>query len=387
MRRTRRRSGYSGAAVIPCILATVALVAGSGVGPATAEDSAAFGAAGTTPVGTTPFAVIDAGRDRAGPKLLTANLGSDDTTLLIGDGAGGMTKSGAAVTVGDEPVAAATGDLNADSELDVVVANLGSADVSVLLGRGDHLETAPNSPIPVGADPRAVAIADVNGDTLPDVAVANAGSDDISILLGDGFGRFTPTVRTVAVAASPFGLVVADLDGDGDADLATANESDGTISVALNDGAGQFTTGDPVAVGTNPLAIAVLDVNEDRHLDLATADGASHYVSIVVGDGTGRFTPAEPTVPTGGAVPFRIVTADLNGDGHADIATANVDSENVSVLFGDGRGGFTAAFGSPFAVGAAPRDVAPVDMNDDGRVDLVTADSGSDAVSVLLRQP
>jgi hypothetical protein len=69
-------------------------------------------------------------------------------------------------------------------------------------------------------------------------------------------------------------------------------------------------------------------------------------------------------------------------DGIADIATANADSNSVSILLGDGVGGFFA--GTNFAVGTGPRSVAVGDFNLDGFQDLVTANQDSNDVSVVL---
>src|SRR5207302_4496651 len=66
------------------------------------------------------------------------------------------------------------------------------------------------------------------------------------------------------------------------------------------------------------------------------------------------------------------------------IVTANKNSNNVSVLLGDGTGSFSAA--TNFAVGSSPNSVAVGDFNGDGKQDLATANSGLANVSVLLRQ-
>jgi len=55
----------------------------------------------------------------------------------------------------------------------------------------------------------------------------------------------------------------------------------------------------------------------------------------------------------------------------------------VSVLIGDGAGGFTPASGS-FNVGTDPQSMAVADFNGDGKPDLITANSNSDDVTVLL---
>ena len=75
--------------------------------------------------------------------------------------------------------------------------------------------------------------------------------------------------------------------------------------------------------------------------------------------------------PVNASSPVAVATADFNNDGHLDLATANIDTSTVSVLLGDGAGGFAAA--SQFGVGASPRSLAVADFNNDGNLDLATA--------------
>src|SRR5439155_969855 len=82
--------------------------------------------------------------------------------------------------------------------------------------------------------------------------------------------------------------------------------------------------------------------------------------------------------------PISVAIGDLNGDAKPDLAVANNGSvsNTVSVLLGDGAGGFGSK--TDFATGASPRSVAIGDMNGDGKPDLATANLGSNTVSVLL---
>jgi Calx-beta domain/FG-GAP-like repeat len=81
-----------------------------------------------------------------------------------------------------------------------------------------------------------------------------------------------------------------------------------------------------------------------------------------------------------GTSPQAVVTVDFNNDGRLDVATANYGSSNVSVLLGNADGSFQPAQNS--ATGAGPLSLAVGDFNADGRLDLATANTGN--VSVLL---
>lgn len=64
---------------------------------------------------------------------------------------------------------------------------------------------------------------------------------------------------------------------------------------------------------------------------------------------------------------------------------ANVNSDNVAILLGNGSGGFSPAPGSPVAVAPIPWSVAFADMNADGRLDLAVA-CQSNSATILLNQ-
>ena len=132
--------------------------------------------------------------------------------------------------------------------------------------------------------------------------------------------------------------------------------------------------------GDGPAALAVADLNGNGTLDVVTADAEGDTVTVLLGDGTGGFVTAKHFAT--GSGPVEVAVGDLNGDGKKDLVTANSDADTVSVLLGDGAGGFGPK--TDYATGTLPVAVAIGDFNGDGVKDLVTADRGDSAVSVLL---
>jgi hypothetical protein len=319
--------------------------------------------------------------------LVVANGFSDDVSVLLGNGNGSFSAAaGSPVMVGTFPLSVAVADLNGDVFSDLVVPNFDSDDVSVLLGnRAGAFTPAAGSPVMVGDGPWGV-VADVNGDTFPDLLTANFNGDDVSVLLGNGAGAFTPAAGSpVTVGDGPAEVAVADLNGDTFPDLITANQISDDVSVLLGNGAGAFTpaAGSPAMAGDSPISIGVADVNGDTFPDLLIANLTSNDVSVLLGNGAGAFAPAGSPV-TVGDEPLSIAVADLNGDTFPDFVTANRDSDDVSVLLGNGAGAFTPASGSPVMAGDGPQSVAVADLNGDTLPDFVTANAFSDDVSVLL---
>ncbi len=105
-------------------------------------------------------------------------------------------------------------------------------------------------------------------------------------------------------------------------------------------------------------------------------------VNVLFGDGKGNFS-APTKFSTGGQYPDSVAVADFNHDGKLDLAVANGGSLNVGILLGDGHGGFSAP--TTFASGGYyPYSVAVGDFNGDGNADLVTANCGGKSIGVLL---
>src|SRR5439155_755404 len=126
-------------------------------------------------------------------------------------------------------------------------------------------------------------------------------------------------------------------------------------------------------VGTHPHWMAASDFNGDGRPDLATANSDSNNVSVLLGNGDGTFQAA-PTL-VAGSRPESVAVGDINRDGVPDLAVANSGSSDVSVLLGNGDGTFQAP--RTFDAGRAPISVSVADLNGDGRPDLAVANYGS----------
>ncbi|MGH9793239.1 MAG: FG-GAP repeat domain-containing protein, partial [Candidatus Acidiferrales bacterium] len=192
------------------------------------------------------------------------------------------------------------------------------------------------------------------------------------------------------VGPGPADPVAGDFDSDGKLDIALANSGANSVTILLGDGRGGLreAPGSPFNAGPKPHLLAAGDFNRDGKLDLAVTEHDSNDVRVLLGDGSGRFAaaPGSPFAALTRMPPHNhgLSAGDVNGDGKLDLITSNQNDHSVSVLLGDGRGGFAPASGSPFAVGRAPYPHALADVNGDRKLDIVSPNVGGDSVSVLL---
>jgi FG-GAP-like repeat len=331
---------------------------------------------------------------------LAASVSDNVVSVYLGHGDGTFQPLfPASNAVGAEPGYIVAGKFTGNGKLDLVVTDADG--VQILLGNGDGtFQPARTVAVGIEGDP---VVGDFNGDGRLDLAVGNS-NNGVSVLLGNGDGTFQPAVSYL-VGGEPQALVTGDFNGDGRIDLAVAvitenpvtNTFGGDVSVLLGNGDGTFQPAVQYALSGSPYAIAPGDFRGDGRLDLAAAVINSYDqnpvtgtfpsdVSVLLGNGDGTFQPAIQ-YPVGSSA-VAIVAGDFNDDGHLDLATANSQDNTISVLLGNGDGTFQPQVTYPTGLG--PAGIVAGDFNGDGKLDLATANStyapccADENVSVLL---
>jgi hypothetical protein len=266
---------------------------------------------------------------------------------------------------GGNGVGIAAGDFNGDGRTDFAVTFVqpgGPGMFRILLGQPDGT-LAVGQYYSTGTTPNSIVAGDFNGDGKLDLAVGNAGDNTVSIYLGNGDGTFSGPV-TVPTGAAPWWIIAGDFNGDGKLDLATSGGGGSTVSVLLGNGDGTFQT--HVDSPTLPYAIALAagDFNGDGKLDLVV--GAANAFCVLLGNGDGTFqAPAQVAATNGG----HFAVADYNGDGILDIASLDINGGGVTIYLGKGDGTFQAGAGYP-APQEFCNSIVAGDFNHDGKLDL-----------------
>jgi FG-GAP-like repeat/FG-GAP repeat len=300
--------------------------------------------------------------------------------------------------VGTGPGSVAIADFNRDGKLDIVTANEQSGGASVLLGDGKgSFSPAPGSPFPAGHAPNDIAVGDFNRDGCLDLAFANTETQQLTVLLGDCRGSFAPAPHspfTVVVRPHVHGVATGDFNGDGNLDLVTDSWAENRLEILFGDGKGGFITpGSYVAVGKHPYQrVRVADLIGDGKADIVSPNLEGDNVTILLSDGKGGFRqPPGSPFPCGDS-PFNVAIGDVNGDGIPDLAIVNSPSstadrtgqDGLTILLGDGRGGFARMAGSPFVTPKRPNMVAIGDINGDGVADVVVSNPDSDTITIFM---
>ncbi|WP_341882121.1 FG-GAP-like repeat-containing protein [Synechococcus sp. UW140] len=420
--------------------------------------------------------------------IIAANYNSDNASVILGNGNGTFQTQATFAT--NRPYSVTLGDINGDGRLDIITASYSSDTASVLLGNGNGTFAAEVA-FAAGNGPLSVALGDLNGDGRFDITTANFNSGDASVLLNslaftgqtatvDAIAPAPPTITSITDDAAPITGSIAPGGSTNDTSLlltgsaeaastvsiyngstllgtttanntgvwsyttnlsngtttyvfnATATDAPGNISPAsspnysvtvdtaapaaptitsITDDAAPITgtiapggfTNDTslLLTGSAEAASSVSIYNGSTLLGTTTADtttGAWSYSATGLANGTTYAFKATATDAAGNVSkasspqqtfttetgPFSVTLGDVNGDGRLDIITANfgTNSNSASVLLGNGNGTFGPK--TDFATGYYLASVTLGDVNGDGRLDIITANQYSANVSVLL---
>jgi hypothetical protein len=278
---------------------------------------------------------------------------------------------------------AASADFNTDNIADVILhSNQGYA---LFIGTGDGTFDEPliipTSNLGAGGD-RTIALGDYNGDGILDIAGSRVAANNIGFLYGQGNLNFTaPVVYTDNLNYARC-IITAQLNDDNYDDLVVCSNSSDEVFIYF--GTANNAMEAPVVIATPgaPEGLVSFDADEDGDNDLFVASPNANRIYFIESNNDQTFAAPVFFDTPNGANANRMSAADINNDGHLDIACAFYQQDAAGVFFGNGDGTFQPAFS--YFMDQGPNQIFCADFNDDGAIDFATLNSAIFNVSVML---
>jgi len=275
-------------------------------------------------------------------------------------------------------------------------ASMRSPDLTSLVVIGEQSGWHSVGALEVGAEGKEVS-AQVLGTFIPGERVTAIATDRFTSVEGS-YPLAKPYVWRFAIRPSASASLTRTDPGVGD-DLTGGTVAGGRFTLEGDWGVVMANTSGSVGLftaGTDPWVLAATvtgvpgrqvvragDLDGDGLLDLVIARTDSNYVAVLLNtSGSGSVvTFAEPKGYEVGEGPVALFIGDLDGDGWPDIVTANVSTNDISVLANQGDGTFGRE--TFYVVGDHPQAVDGADLDGDGDLDLIVANSSSDTITLL----
>jgi uncharacterized repeat protein (TIGR01451 family) len=321
--------------------------------------------------------------------VATANSNTDNVGILLQNANGTFTAL-ASPAVGYNPLSIAAGDLDGDGNQDLVVGD-SDGNITVLYGNGAGGVSLSQTYTDFGCDVTSVTVAEFTGDSLPDIVFG----DDcgfVNLYKNLGARNFSFWDDDEISGGAIIAVDVADMDGDGIADIVSADDATpGNVYVTLGSGAGFLdgtdTTAYPAGFTLNDIAVGDLDGTDGPDVAVVGNNGAAStntFIQTLSNDGTGGlvFEPGFAYFTASLSSDNAVALGDLNNDGTLDAA---ISVSSLNVVKQALNSGTTWTFGANLNTGPAPgctnatrpSDVDISDFNNDGLLDIATADFGT----------
>ena len=301
--------------------------------------------------------------------IIVANGSASTMSIFYGSSSGALTLYQTTQCPGS-PRALVIGNFNSDAYPDIVTAQLSGTFVNSYLGNSTNNYILPNI-YATGNTPKSISSNDFNGDGKKDLVVANSADNNFQLFIGNGSGSFT-AAGTFATGTLPSSIISGDLDGDGDMDVVTANFTSNNISIFYGNGSGGFAAPTNISVQTGPIQVRMGNLNGDAYPDLVVANQTSGSISVILSSGAATYNAPVDYVTN--ATTSAIAFLDINNDTYNDILVGHNVTSSVLIKFtNNGSGVLTNVGNVGTAVFPNVTAMEATDLDGDADIDVVLA--------------
>ncbi|MSR74140.1 MAG: VCBS repeat-containing protein [Planctomycetes bacterium] len=280
-------------------------------------------------------------------------------------------------------------DLDRDGDLDLVFACNGPSQQRLYLNNGAGVFTDASAARLPGLSivANCVVAGDVEQDGDLDLFFNDGATNgQLKLVLNNGLGFFSNVTAThlpVAPKSNQQDIVVCDIDNDWDLDVVNSGKSAGQ-QIFFNDGTGHYTMNNTLLPAGTTLTYEtdVADLDGDGDLDLCYLSTSGFTDAVVrnnlIPSGTLSFTGLSSYFTgTNGFDDNEFVYADSDNDGDLDIVIGSLTAAQERLYVNNGAFSFASSTTGFSMLGDPTLDVACADINNDGKLDMVTAQGES----------
>lgn len=231
-----------------------------------------------------------------------------------------------------------------------------------------------------GKNGSIVTITGNNFSTINEDVIVRFGNVKAKVLTADP--SLLTVIAPIGITLAPISITIKNLS------CISENNFEPRFIATKNISLQSYTSRSDYPITSSPVSVSMGDLDDNGTLDIVTSNFGSNNLNIYQNISLKKnIVFSKPVLLSTGNSPHHTIMVDIDGDGKLDLVTVNRGGNSISVFrnttSGDSINASSFAPKNDFPTGALPMHVGFGDLNKDGKFDLVIVNSGSNTVSIL----